>query len=53
MMAQYFSDTHPDIEALQIRLLRETPDWRKLQMLADLNEVKRFLQLPKIPSWRY
>ena len=44
-MEPHLSDTHPEIEALQIRLLRETPDWRKLEMLADLNEAARILAL--------
>jgi hypothetical protein len=42
-MAQYYSDTHPDIEALQISLLRQTPAWRKMQMLAALNRSARQL----------
>jgi hypothetical protein len=42
-MAQYYSDTHPDIEALQISLLRQTPTWRKMQMLAALNRSARQL----------
>ena len=30
---------HPDIEAKQIELLRETPIWRKLEMLRQLNQM--------------
>jgi hypothetical protein len=39
------SDTHPDMEALQIRLLREAPPWRKLEMLAQLNASAHLLAL--------
>jgi hypothetical protein len=40
-----FSDTGPKMEALQIRLLREAPAWRKLEMLAQLNASARLLAL--------
>ena len=33
------NDTHPEIEALQIRLLREMPVWRKLELLTQLNQM--------------
>ena len=36
-MSAYYSDTHPVMEALQIRLLREAPPWRKMEWLAGLN----------------
>ena len=36
-MSVLLSDTHPKVEALQVRLLREAPAWRKLEMLAQLN----------------
>ena len=44
-MNPYYSDTHPKMEALQIRLLRETPPWRKMEMLAGLNQATRDLAL--------
>jgi hypothetical protein len=44
-MTPLYSDTHPDIEALQIQLLRETPGWRKMEMLAELNAAARLLAL--------
>lgn len=44
-MSRYYSDTHPEIEALQIKLLRETPPWRKMEMLASLNASARELAL--------
>ena len=36
-MNALYSDTDPKMEALQVRLLRETPAWRKLEMLVQLN----------------
>ncbi len=42
-MTSYYSDTHPSIEALQVMLLRETPPWRKMEMLAELNMAAREL----------
>lgn len=44
-MPPYYTDTHPDMEALQIRLLREVPGWRKMQMLAAMNTAARKLAL--------
>jgi hypothetical protein len=29
-MSRYYDDTHPDMEALQIKLLREVPPWQKI-----------------------
>lgn len=36
-MTGYYSDTHPNMEKLQIQLLRQTPSWRKMEMLTSLN----------------
>ncbi len=44
-MSVLFSDTHPKMEALQVRLLRDAPAWRKLEMLAQLNASARLLAL--------
>ena len=44
-MASYYSDTHPEMEALQIELLRSAPPWRKMEMLAALNSSARSLAL--------
>lgn len=44
-MASYYSDTHPEMEDLQIRLLREAPGWRKMEMLAAMNAAARKLAL--------
>lgn len=35
-MSGYYSDTHPEMEDLQIKLLREVPTWQKMEMLASL-----------------
>ena len=44
-MASYYSDTHPEMESLQIELLRTAPAWRKMEMLAALNSSARSLAL--------
>ena len=44
-MNSFYSDTHPKMEALQINLLRETPPWRKMEMLAELTRAARELAL--------
>ena len=44
-MATFFSDTHPKMAALQIKLSREAPAWRKMEMLAQLNASARTLAL--------
>jgi hypothetical protein len=41
----YYSDTDPKMEALQIRLLRKAPAWRKMQMLAAMNSASRRLAI--------
>jgi hypothetical protein len=45
LMPAYSSDTHPRMENLQIRLLREAPPWRKMEMLAELNAAANTLAL--------
>jgi hypothetical protein len=44
-MSGYYSDTHPEMEALQIRLLREVPSWRKMELLISLNASAQELAL--------
>jgi hypothetical protein len=44
-MSALYSDTDPKMEELQIRLLRESPAWRKMEMLAQLNASARLLAL--------
>ncbi len=45
IMEAYYSDTDPKMEALQIRLLRQAPPWRKMEMLVSLNASARELAL--------
>ena len=45
VMSPYYSDTHPDMEALQISLLRQAPPWRKMEMLVSLNASAQALAL--------
>jgi hypothetical protein len=35
------SDTSPEVEQLQVELLRRMPAWKKLALLDDLNETVR------------
>jgi hypothetical protein len=44
-MSSNYSDTHPVMETLQIRLLREAPPRRKMEMLAGLNASAKTLAL--------
>ena len=44
-MGVLYSDTDPEMEALQVRLLRGAPAWRKMEMLAQLNASARLLAL--------
>ena len=38
-------DTHPDIERLQIERLRQIPSWRKMTLMAEMNQTVRTLAL--------
>ena len=44
-MPPFYTDTSPAMEALQVQLLRTTPSWRKMEMLAGLNASARGLAL--------
>ena len=44
-MSTLFPDTHPEAEAVLIRLLRAAPSWRKLEMVDDLNQTVKLLAL--------
>ncbi len=44
------SDTHPKMEALQIRLWREASPTRKMQALAQLNASAKILALTGLRS---
>ena len=49
-MSVLYSDTHPKMEALQIRLLRQATPTRKMEMLAQLNTSARTLALMGLRS---
>ncbi len=44
-MRPYYTDTHPEMETLQIRLLRSVSPAQKMEMLAGLNASARTLAL--------
>jgi hypothetical protein len=44
-MSVLFPDTHPEAEAVLVRLLREAPSWRKLEMVGQLNEAVKTMML--------
>ena len=44
-MSALFPDTRPEAEAVLIRLLREAPSWRKLEMVDQLNQSVKLLAL--------
>ena len=49
-MTSLYSDTHPKIEAMQIRLWREASPTRKMNMVAQLNKSARLLALTGLRS---
>lgn len=44
-MSTLFPDTHAKAEAVLIRLLREAPPWRKLEMVGQMNEAVKTMML--------
>ena len=44
-MSRLFPDTHPEMEAVLIRLMREAPPWRKLEMVAQMNAAVKMLAM--------
>lgn len=44
-MSALYSDTHPQIEALQIELIRRMPPWNKIAVVDSLNETVKTLAL--------
>jgi hypothetical protein len=44
-MTDLFPDTRPEAETVLIRLLREAPPWRKLEMVDQLNQSVKMLAL--------
>lgn len=49
-MSEIFSDTHPDIAALQRNLLRQVGPARKLAMLGQMNRTVKTLALSGLQS---
>jgi hypothetical protein len=49
-MSALYSDTHPNVEALQIELWRQASPTRKMHMLAQLNASVRILALAGLRS---
>jgi hypothetical protein len=47
-MSPYYSDTHPEIEEMQIELIRKMPSWKKFAVIDDLNETVRNLAISGI-----
>jgi hypothetical protein len=47
-MSVLSSDTHPQMEALQIELIRRMPAWKKLAIVEGLNETVRALAMSGI-----
>ena len=47
-----FTDTSPQMERLQIELLRQAPVWRKLHIVGQLNETVRTLALSGLQQRR-
>ncbi len=44
-MEKGLSDTHPKIEEMRLKLLREMPGWRKLQLMAQMGQAVKRLAL--------
>jgi hypothetical protein len=44
-MSKLFPDTRPEAEEVLIRLLREAPPWRKLEMVDQMNQAVRLLAM--------
>jgi hypothetical protein len=42
------SDTHPKAEQIQLELMRQAPVWRKVALMAQMNETVRTLALSGI-----
>lgn len=49
-MTEIFSDTNPEIEALQRSLLRQVSPARKLAMLGDMNQTVKILAMSGLRS---
>lgn len=49
-MTSLYTDTHPKIEALQIKMWRQASPTRKMNMVAQLNKSARLLALTGLRS---
>lgn len=44
-MNPLFEDTDPRVEEQLVQMLRQTPPWRKMQMVAELNATVKLMLL--------
>lgn len=44
-MGRLFEDTDPRVEEQLVQMLRQTPPWRKIQMVAELNATVKLMLL--------
>lgn len=49
-MNEIFSDTHPEIAAIQLKLLHQAGPARKLAMLGEMNQAVKVLALSGLRS---
>lgn len=47
-MNTLFNDTHPKMEAMQIQFIQNMPAWKKIAIVADLNETVKTLAISGI-----
>jgi hypothetical protein len=47
-MTALYSDTHPEMEALQIQIIRRMPAWKKIAIVDDLNATIKALAISGI-----
>lgn len=45
MKEALYSDTHPQIEALQIEIIRRMPAWKKISVVDELNEMVKTMAI--------
>lgn len=41
----FYTDTDPRVDEQYIKMLRKVPGWRKLEMVAEINEAVRALNM--------
>ena len=44
-MTKLMTDTTPEAKQVLLNMLRDTPGWRKLQMVGDMQETARMLMI--------